>query len=61
MPIIPLGVPSQWGWDTSTGELLMRLQQAPPEDEPDPAAYQPTKEAVVRFTPSGVNIRDIVG
>ena len=59
MPIQPIQNPARWGWDAQSGELVVEFVQAPPADEPDPASWQPSKGAIVRFVPSSVNIHDL--
>jgi len=55
MAVISLQTPVQWGWDTTTSELVLRLRQL---DDNDPDA-EPTREAVVRFAVASINIHDI--
>lgn len=55
MALIPLDAPEEWGWDTTAQQLVMRIRLR----ETDPEAPPPTREAIVRFAPASVNIRDI--
>jgi len=49
MAVIPLQPPIEWGYDDATGELVVRLRERPPPDDPDPANFVPENEYVVRL------------
>lgn len=54
--IIPLNAPARWAYDTTTGEILLLLYQAPEADQADPVRYTPTQRAVVRLKVASVNL-----
>jgi hypothetical protein len=60
MAIIRLHAPIEWGYDTNTGEILIRLREEMPSDgSVDGMTWQATREGIVRLLPVSVVIRDI--
>ncbi len=65
MAIMRLETPMEWGWDTATGQLVVRMYERPPSDEEgaypdgDEATWVPTRRAEVRFTPDSVDVEDL--
>ena len=56
MAIMPLNSPAEWGWDSTTQELVCRFR----ERQPTPDDPPPTREAIVRLKVSSINVRDII-
>lgn len=52
MAFVPLENPVEWGFDTTTNQLMIRMRDRDPA-KPDAA---PTREAIVRLTVASVNL-----
>lgn len=62
MPIKRLQPPVEWGYDTDTGQILLRMRLHFDEgSEADPAQWKPVSEAIVRLNIASVNVKAIVG
>ena len=56
MAIDRLWPPIEWGYDTDTGQIVMRLRKAPEVPDIDET---PDKEAIVRLDIADIEIRDL--
>jgi len=56
MAIMPLREPIEWGYDNTTGQLVVRMQEQAPDGDAD---WVPTREAIVRLNIANVNVNDL--
>jgi hypothetical protein len=57
--ILRLRAPLEWGYDQTTGEIVLKIRTRATETDPNRADWVPDKEAIVRLTPTSIQVNNL--